>query len=185
MGRATVSIAWTLRPAKFRRNLTSIKHHFSTQVVSWKVIMQKTRKGGSLPKGTWNTLWQCETSALWLFAYGKNRPKRGGKCYFGFTDYEICASPSMKKAKAREKIPPAAVLFNWPNHNYLHIYVFPISVWLSTCVQLKIWGQMCLLLKAPFHMGSPSHTSDLPWSGAVLDSISPHSPADFCLANGH
>lgn len=169
MGRATVSMAWTLRPAEFRVTVTLTKLCFSSQAVSWKVIKPKTRKGGSLPKGTWNTLWWCETRALWLFAYCKNRPRcvrrRVVNATLQFTNYEICTSPSRENAKARGKIPHAAS-FPWPNWNYLHIYLFPINVWLSACVQLEIWGHVCLLLKGPFPMGSPSLTSDLLWSDA-------------------
>lgn len=165
MGRATVSMAWTLRPAEFRVNLTLTKLCFSSQAVSWKVIKPKTRKGGSLPKGTWTTPWWCETRALWLFAYCKNRPRcmrrRVVNATLQFTNYEICTSPSRENAKARGKIPHAAS-FPWPNWNYLHIYLFPINVWLSACVQLEIWGRACLLLKGPLHMGGPRKGSIWP-----------------------
>lgn len=46
MGRAAVSKTWTLRPVKFRVNLTLTKYYFPPQAASWKVAIPKTRKGG-------------------------------------------------------------------------------------------------------------------------------------------
>ena len=94
MGGATVSTTWTLRPAKFGVNLTLTKHGFLTQAASWKVPIPKARRGGSLSKGTWNTLRQHKTKARWLSASGKSGPmcthQRGAKGSFAFTSYERC-----------------------------------------------------------------------------------------------
>lgn len=65
---------------------------------------------------------------------------------FGFLP---TARAGREKAKVRETIPPAAVSFPWPNWNHLYIYLFPINVCLSACMQLDILGQAYLLLKGP------------------------------------
>lgn len=91
--------------------------------------------------------------------------ERGGEHHFTFTNYEIRASPSQGKTNANRQILPAATSFPWPNWNYLHIYLFPINVQLSACVQLEMGGQVCLLLRRPFHTGTPRHQ---PYPDAVL-----------------
>lgn len=157
-------------PSKFDMNQTFLPY----PVCELKTHYAANKKRRFPTQGHMKYLRQCETGAL---LNSKNRSRctwrRGSKCLFAFTSYEMCVSQSREKSKVRGKISQAAVSFPWPNWNYLHICLYPVSLWLSACVQLETWGQVCLLLKGPFHMGSLSCISDLPQSDAIL-LISPH-----------
>lgn len=147
--------------------------------------MLQTRKGGSLPKGTWNTLWQCETRALLSSKTGQG--VHGGRVVNSSSHLLImkCVHHTAgRKPRWEGKFTGCWIISLTKLELCTHMFISRQSMTQCLCAARDMRAGVSLVKRSLPHGQFQLYIWSLPQSDAILLN-SPHWHADSCLASGH